>query len=284
MELHETLVKLRQQEKQVTSEILEKLQQMEDQRGYLVLGYSSLFDYLVRGLGYSEATAYQRQACVRLAKEIPEIKEKIDRGVLSASAVTAVYKHIRKKPTKEKRETLKAIENKSSREVRRLFAEPPRPIKIKKAEYKDKVYLRLELSLEQNNKIEKLKALKSHKFNLEGLFEELVDKELKAYTNTTFKPSRSKNPRCISKRLRNHVLERARHQCQYPGCEETHYLQIDHIHPVRQGGQGTHREPPDTLRGSQPFQSITFASFNYLVYMLAWVYRLACSARHEFRL
>ena len=44
------------------------------------MGYSSLFNYLVRGLKYSETTAYQRQTCVRLTVEVPEIKEKIDEG------------------------------------------------------------------------------------------------------------------------------------------------------------------------------------------------------------
>ena len=74
MKIHNELLELRQKEKRITSEILTKLQEMENRRGYLDMGYNSLFDYLVRGLGYSEATAYQRQACVRLVKEVPEIK------------------------------------------------------------------------------------------------------------------------------------------------------------------------------------------------------------------
>lgn len=236
MTLHEELVQLVRKEKQITSEILEKLQLMEDKRGYIKMGFSSLFDYLVRGLGYSEATAYQRQACVRLTKEIPEIKQKLDEGLLSLSAVTAVYKHIRKKPVHEKRQTLKEIENKSAREVKKLFAEPSKPIHIKKTEYRDKVYIRLELSLEQNQKLEKLKALKSHKHSVESLFEELIEKELDNYKNTDFKPTKSKNPRFISKRLRNYLLEKSDYQCQYPGCNSEHYLQIDHIVPVRAGG------------------------------------------------
>ena len=236
MQIHEDLRELRQKEKRITSEILDKLQLMEDCRGYLQMGHSSLFDYLVRGLHYSEATAYQRQACVRLTREVPEIKEKIDQGSLSLSAVTTVYRHIRKKSVKEKRETLKRIENKSTREVKKLFSEPISPIKIKKTEYRDKVYLRLELTHKQNQKIEKLKALKSHKHNLESLLENLIDKELKTFENTQFKPTTSKNPRQISKRLRNSVLKISNYSCQYPGCKSNHLLQIDHIVPVRVGG------------------------------------------------
>ena len=69
------------------------------------------------------------------------VKEKIDQGCLSLSAVTTVYKHIRKKPAAEKRETLRKIENKSTREVKKMFTEPLQAIKIKKTEYQDKVYL-----------------------------------------------------------------------------------------------------------------------------------------------
>ena len=245
MKIHNELLELRQKERRITSDILNKLQQMEDGRGYLDMGYSSLFDYLVRGLNYSEATAYQRQACVRLAKEVPEIKQKIDQGSLTLSAVTTAFKHLRKRPLAEKRKVLKSLENKSSREVKAMFLEPHSPIKIKKIEYVDKVHLRLELTHEQNQKLEKLKALKSHKYNIESLLIHLIEKELKSFESVQMKSSkskedfnepRSKNPRQISKRLRNDVLKTANYKCQFPGCESDHFLQLDHISPVRRGG------------------------------------------------
>ena len=236
MKIHNELLELRQKEKRITSEILNKLQEMEDSRQYLAMGYNSLFDYLVRGLNYSEATAYQRQACVRLAKEVPEIKQKIDQGSLTLSAVTTAFKHLRKKPVAERRKVLKIMENKSSREIKKMFLEPTPTLKIKKTEYVDKVHLRLELTHEQNQRLEKLKALKSHQHNVESLLVNLIEKELKAYKNTEFKVSKSKNPRQISKRLRNDVLKAADYKCQYPGCESKYFLQVDHILPVRNGG------------------------------------------------
>ncbi|MAV90648.1 MAG: hypothetical protein CL676_04450 [Bdellovibrionaceae bacterium] len=247
MKIHDELLELRQKEKRITSEILNKLQEMENCRKYLEMGHHSLFDYLVRGLGYSEATAYQRQACVRLAKEVPEIKQKIDQGSLTLSAVTTAFKHLRKKPVAEKRKVLKSMENKSSREVKAMFLKPTPTIKIKKTEYLDKVHLRLELSHEQHEKLERLKALKSHKHNAESLLMDLIEKELKSYENIQrkspkptetkeFCAPKSKNPRQISKRLRNDVLTTADYKCQYPGCESRQFLQIDHIFPVRLGG------------------------------------------------
>ncbi len=247
MNIHFELLELRKKEKRITSDILNKLQDMENSRQYLEMGHHSLFDYLVRGLGYSEATAYQRQACVRLAKEVPEIKQKIDQGSLTLSAVTTAFKHLRKKPMAEKRKVLRSMENKSSREVKAMFLEPTPTLKIKKTEYVDKVHLRLELSHEQNDKLERLKALKSHKHNLESLLMDLIEKELKLYENIQRKSlksseskelgaPRSRNPRQISKRLRNDVLKTSNYKCQYPGCESHQFLQIDHIVPVRLGG------------------------------------------------
>ncbi len=244
MKLHQELLELRQTEKRITSEILTKLQEMENCRGYLKMGHSSLVDYLVRGLGYSEATAYQRQACVRLAREIPEIREKIDSGDLSLTAISTAYKHLRGKPIGEKRHLLKSIENRSSREVKKMFLEPMTPLKIQKTEYADKVYLRLELTHEQNQRLEKLKALRSHKHSIESLLVEFIEKELKNYENTKFKLSNSKNPRQIPKRLRNSVLKSSGYKCQFPGCESKYFLQIDHIHPVRRGG----KQNPENLQ------------------------------------
>ena len=249
MKIHNELLKLRQKEKEITSEILEKLQIIENNRGYLSLGYSSLFDYLNRGLGYSKSRAYERQSCLRLSRELPEIKEKIDQGKLSYSTVTMAYKSIKNKSTFEKRQVLKCLENKSTREVKKLLLEPAKPIQIKKTEYQDKVVLRLELSHEQNKKIEKLKALKSHSGGFEVLLEKLLDQELQKFENTGFKPSLSKNARFIAKTLRNSLLKEAQFKCQYPGCEETHYLQVDHIVPVRRAGKAS-RENLQILCGA----------------------------------
>lgn len=65
MHLQNQLLELRKREKQIGSKILEKLQLMEKGRKYISLGYSSLFDYLVRGLGYSESTDHQKQRAYR---------------------------------------------------------------------------------------------------------------------------------------------------------------------------------------------------------------------------
>ena len=48
MKIHQELLNLRDQERRITSKILDKLQLLQDCKGYLKMGYNSLFDYLVR--------------------------------------------------------------------------------------------------------------------------------------------------------------------------------------------------------------------------------------------
>ena len=237
VKLHKELLVLRENENKLTSEILDKLQLMEKYRAYLKLGYSSLFDYLVRGLNYSESMAYQRQSCLRLSGELPEIKEKLDNGQLTHSNISLAYKLIKDQSVEKKREVLKSIENKSFREVKKILAPVAPPVKIKQLVYQDKVVLKMELTHSEHDKLSKLRALGAHKYDLESLFMKLVDKELKQYEKVDYKPSLSNNPRYISVKLRNSLLKKANYKCQHLGCQETYFLQIDHIQAVKSGGR-----------------------------------------------
>jgi hypothetical protein len=108
-----------------------------------------------------------------------------------------------------------------------------------------KVKLELELTEEKLNKFEKLKALKSPQVkNLSELVNLLVDRELERYNRTSKLGSNSKNPRQIKISLKNHLLQKANYKCQHPGCEQTHFLQVDHIKSI--SSQGTNQ--PENLQ------------------------------------
>ncbi len=242
MKQHEYLKKLIQVEKRITSKIIEVLEKVEATKEYQKLGYSSLFVYLTKGLGYSEPTAHLRISCMRLMKEMPELKQKVDAGKLHYTTLARVNTHIKAKPIQEKREILKSLEGKSTREaIQEVEKQSEAPTLItEKRHYKDKVRITIEMSHEEYKKLERLKALKSHSCpSYEKLFLTLITKELKQYKKTTKTESKSKNPRYIPKTLRNELLQKANYQCQHPGCEQTHFLQIDHKKPIRKGGQST---------------------------------------------
>ena len=59
-------------EREVTTELLWHLREVEHRRLYAEKGYSSLFDYVRRGLGYAEGSADRRISAMRLLKDLPE--------------------------------------------------------------------------------------------------------------------------------------------------------------------------------------------------------------------
>jgi hypothetical protein len=258
--LHNNLLLLVQQERRLTSKILDLLQKVEDQKLYLNSGYANLFDYLVRGLGYSESLAYQRKAALKLCKVLPETKEKINQGALSLATIARANRVLNTKSIPEKRELLQQLENKSSRQVDKILARDnlvhnnmTQTFLCSREQYvRDqnqsgliKVRVNLEFTEEEFSQLEKLKALKSHQVrDLKDLVNLLVDKELELYNRTSKLPSKSSNPRQIKISLKKYLLQKANYKCQHPGCEQTHFLQIDHIKSVF--ANGTNR--PENLQ------------------------------------
>jgi hypothetical protein len=236
--MHSQLIKLVRLEKRITARILERLQLVSDQKLFLTYGYSSLFDYMVRGLGYSETTASFRLSCLRLIREIPEVAEKIEQGKLSYTAVARAHKVLRGRSSVEKRKVLKQIEGMTSRDT--LFElskyEEEKVITVKKRIVNEKVRITIEFNREEYEKWEKLKALHSNKIHSdEDLLRYLLHKELKLPSD--YSKHRSKSVRYIPMQLKNLVLKKANFKCQQIHCNQTHYLQIDHIKPISKGGK-----------------------------------------------
>ncbi len=119
--IHEKLLKLVKLERRITSKVLDLLQAIENNRSYLEWGYSSLFEYLVKGLGYSESLAYQRKAALKICEAIPEVKQKLDEGSLSLTTLARANKVLNTKTISEKRELLLELENKPSFEVDKIL-------------------------------------------------------------------------------------------------------------------------------------------------------------------
>ena len=65
--------------------VLDHLREIEARRLYLRLGYSSLFDYTVRELRYTEAAAWRRIKAMRLCRETRGVRERLQDGSLNLS-------------------------------------------------------------------------------------------------------------------------------------------------------------------------------------------------------
>ncbi|MEK7691174.1 MAG: hypothetical protein AAB425_09155, partial [Bdellovibrionota bacterium] len=91
-------------ERALTTELLAHLREVERRRLYAEQGYSSLFDYGRRGLGYCEGSADRRINAMRLLKELPQIEPALKSGELSLSNASALQ-HFFKNEAKHNQKT-----------------------------------------------------------------------------------------------------------------------------------------------------------------------------------
>ena len=75
-----------QHERYLLGAVIDHLSEIEARRLYLQRGCSSLFDYAVRELGYSDAAAGRRIGAVRLCADQPDARERLRDGSLTLSA------------------------------------------------------------------------------------------------------------------------------------------------------------------------------------------------------
>ena len=78
--------KLVRHERHLQGAVIDHLAEIEARGLYLERGFSSLFDYAVRELGYSDAAAARRIGAMRLCADQPEAREGLRDGSLTLSA------------------------------------------------------------------------------------------------------------------------------------------------------------------------------------------------------
>ena len=66
--------------------VIDHLRELERRRLYLSLGFSSLFEYAVRELGYSDGAAWRRIKAMRLCVEVKGARTRIQDGTLTLNA------------------------------------------------------------------------------------------------------------------------------------------------------------------------------------------------------
>ena len=96
---------LAQKERHLTTQVLEHLSEIENRKLYLKKGFSSLFEYTVKELGYSEGSAYRRIKAMKLCKEVPEAQSKIKSGKLNISVASQLQTFFEKQNKKDKKES-----------------------------------------------------------------------------------------------------------------------------------------------------------------------------------
>lgn len=245
--LQQTLL-LVKREKEILSDILLHLREVQRRRLYCELGYGSLFLYCVKQLGYSEDQTYRRINALKLVKEMPEIQEQISLGELSLSTLSVAQSLFKTDARVDKKEVLQALRNKSKREAEKIVREFSAKIPERKQE------LKLYLNQTQEEKWQAVKAKLAH-CNLkdEEIFEKLCDLFLapkpaakaKSIQPITSQPApetapisapprssalfATKQPKSITAQIKRLVRVQSQNQC--TNCGSKYALEIDHRLP-----------------------------------------------------
>jgi hypothetical protein len=259
------------EERRLLADILTHLKEVERCKLFADYRRTSLFDYAIKELGYSEDQAQRRIEAIRLLKDLPEIAPAIRDGRLTITNIAQANQFFRHtQPTRAERVAFKtSIENKTKREVEREIAsrapELPRTERTR-ATTASKSQLTLELPNETLEMISQLKGALSHKYpnmttaelitllardKLSELGPELTAAPSDAArpapagmptTTATTAGTNPKRSRHIPRPIRRTIHTQAQHKC--ANCSSQHALEADHIRPFVQGG--THA--PKNLR------------------------------------
>jgi HNH endonuclease len=275
-ELHLQTLSLVKEERRLTGLVIENLQKISDTKLFLQLGFSTLFEYCTRSLGYSETCAYRRISAVKISRIIPEIKEKLDSGALNLtnlsmaqSFFTAVEKAravdsqtITNKTERNvlsinlKKEILGQIENCTKKQTEEILAEKGGELGISMPQKKETIraisgeeaMLHIRVPKNTLQKLDRIKSLRSHKnpsMSYADLIEDMCEVVLKKIDPIHKVASKilNKNSRFISAKLKSELWQRDQEQCTFVSlqtgerCKSKHLLQIDHIIPFSLGGE-----------------------------------------------
>ena len=83
--------------------VIDHLREIQKRRLYLRLGFSSLFDYAVRELGYSDAAAWRRIKAMRLCADVDGVRERLQNGEMTLNAAAQLQHAFDRQERKKER-------------------------------------------------------------------------------------------------------------------------------------------------------------------------------------
>ncbi len=122
--LHEKTVIAAKTEKSATFALLEFLAEVDVRRLYSERGYSTLWLYVHKALGYSESCASERVSAVTLMRAVPEVKEKIQAEELTLTSAIKLAAFVKREECLPEKtvEILGRISGVSTRKAEEILA------------------------------------------------------------------------------------------------------------------------------------------------------------------
>jgi CRISPR/Cas system Type II protein with McrA/HNH and RuvC-like nuclease domain len=263
-ELELTLKNKSFEERKLTLEVIELLEEVDRRQIFLARGYGSLIEYCVNELKYSESSAYRRISAMRVVREVPETKTALEAGKLNLATIAQAHtffkaeaKLQRPYSKENKSDLLAQLENKSFRETEKILLQiSPEAVPQERAQRLTAEKTRLTLVVSENllEKLDRLKNLVSHakpNCNYGDLIDMLADLALKKLDHVHTGPNQRRDAtptqalarkRYIPASVKRAVWQKSRGRCCYRDaktgkvCGSRRFLEIDHIQPYSHGG------------------------------------------------
>lgn len=228
--LADTLILVRR-EKETSLEILHHLLEIERRKLFVELKCSSLFDYCIRVLGYSEGAAQRRISSARLMGKSEEVEKALVAGEVNLTQLSIMGSIKKEKPETLIKDLLKIAKESGSA---KKFQEEMK--KTKKEE--EVVSIKVDLSPKEAEELDSLKR-ELHLSDKE-LFMELIRFKKKSLEKTKYhqtdKPrtQKSHETKTIPAQLKRDVYERSQRKCEK--CHSQYRLEFHHLKPQSHGG------------------------------------------------
>lgn len=254
-----------QRERNALAELLIELRELESFRGYEELRFTSLFDYLTKGLSYSAGAAQRRIDAARLLSDVPDLGEKLQSGALDLHHVTTVSKAVRQV---SKHRKVSAGEKRAI--IEQLECQPTAATQQKVAEFFDlevitstrrtvqkdgSVRFEITMSRGQAEKLERAQALVSHAVPTNNVvdFLEYVSEWIIKQKAEPARERKAKSTATVAVEAEERVSERAHREVrsEQPTCAEcgtSWFPQTDHRRS-RWAGGGNEQDNLQTLCG-----------------------------------
>lgn len=246
MLINEAIV-IAKNEREMTLQMLHHLKEIEQRKLYSDLKCTSLFDFCVRILKYSESSAYRRIQASKLVTNIPEVGDKIVDGSLSITNIALVNQYFKENKivdTAEKKKILGEVENltKSSC-IKKLFElsgnEAHESDSSERVSH-DKTKVSMILSNETLLELQKLKELLGEELSYDALMKLMVQTTIEKVEKQKFKVQKTqsrlspvKTVRTVSNEVKREVYLRDK-KCTI--CGSRKHLNYDHRVPWALGG------------------------------------------------
>jgi hypothetical protein len=122
-DLLEKTVAAAREEKRATLALLDLLAEVDARRLYSERGYATLWEYVHKALGYSEAQASERVAAMRLMRKVPEVRAELDANRVNLTATAKLASFVRREgcDVERTRTLLEKIVAKPTREVEKIL-------------------------------------------------------------------------------------------------------------------------------------------------------------------